>query len=75
MGDALGTDGQPVAGQDGLFASAAIVDGGRGAIVKLVNAGDAAMPVRLPVEPGTSSEPWRLLAGRPAARYTIARQT
>ena len=35
----------------------------------------AAIPVRFAFEPGTSSEPWGLRAGRTAARFTIARQT
>ena len=39
-------DGKPLTGQDGLFASAALGDRGD-AIVKIVNAGDAAIPVRL----------------------------
>jgi alpha-N-arabinofuranosidase len=41
-------DGQPVQGQDGLFASAASIGSG-GFVVKLVNSTDAPMPVRIEV--------------------------
>ena len=48
-------DSQPVAGQDGLFASASKIDG-RGFIVKLVNTGDAPLPVRIEVAGGGSGD-------------------
>ena len=47
-------DGKPVTGEDGLFASAATVAGGRGFTVKLVNSTGEAVPVRIEV-PGTGS--------------------
>ena len=45
-------DGKPVAGQDGLFASAASIGGGRGFLVKLVNSTDAPIPLRIEVPGG-----------------------
>jgi alpha-N-arabinofuranosidase len=47
-------DGKPVEGEDGLFASAAIIGGGHGFVVKLVNSTSAPMPVRIEV-PGAGS--------------------
>src|SRR5262245_45531023 len=48
-------DGKPVEGEDGLFASAASVGGGRGFVVKLVNSTSAPMPIRIEVPGGGSA--------------------
>ena len=66
-------DGKPVAGQDGLFASAATVDGGRGFRVKLVNSTDAPMPVRIEVPgAGDASGEAVFIAADPAAENSLA---
>jgi alpha-N-arabinofuranosidase len=66
-------DGKPVTGQDGLFASAASLDG-RGFIVKLVNTGDAPLPVRIEVAGSGSGEGQAIvLTGDPMAENSLAR--
>ena len=66
-------DGKPVAGQDGLFASASSLEG-RGFIVKLVNTGDAPLPVRVEVAGGGSGEGQAIvLTGDPMAENSLAR--
>ena len=66
-------DGKPVTGQDGLFASAATVDGGRGFRVTLVNSTDAPMPVRIEV-PGAGDAAGEavFIAADPTAENSLA---
>jgi alpha-N-arabinofuranosidase len=66
-------DGQPVTGQDGLFASAATVTGGRGFLVKLVNSTAAPLPVRIEV-PGADSGNGEavFIAADPTAENSLA---
>src|SRR3954451_8011804 len=69
----ISRDGKPVEGQNGLFASAATVGGGHGFLVKLVNATDGPMPVRIEV-PGAgdaTGEPV-FIAADPLAENSLA---
>jgi alpha-N-arabinofuranosidase len=67
-------DGKPVAGDDQLFASAAIVDGGRGAVVKLVNGGGSPLHVRLEASPAGSGQGEAVvLAADPMAENSLDR--
>jgi alpha-N-arabinofuranosidase len=66
-------DGKPVEGQDGLFASAALIGGGAGFTVKLVNSTGAALPVRIEV-PGAGSATGEavFIAADPSAENSLA---
>jgi alpha-N-arabinofuranosidase len=65
-------DGKAVEGQDGLFASAAAIGGGRGFVVKLVNSTDAPMPVRIEV-PGAGNATGEavFIAAEPTAENSL----
>jgi alpha-L-arabinofuranosidase len=66
-------DGKPVEGQDGLFASAALVGGGRGFLVKLVNSTGAPVPIRIEV-PGAGNGTGEavFIAADPMAENSLA---
>jgi alpha-L-arabinofuranosidase len=69
----ISRDGKPVEGQDGLFASAATVGGGHGFLVKLVNATDGPMPMRIEV-PGAGDATGEavFIAADPLAENSLA---
>lgn len=66
-------DGKPVAGEGGLFASAATTSGGRGFLVKLVNSTATAMPIRIEV-PGVGNGAGEavFIAADPMAENSLA---
>ncbi len=66
-------DGKPVEGQDGLFASAALIGGGRGFLLKLVNSTSSPMPVRIEV-PGAGQATGEavFIAADPMAENSLA---
>jgi alpha-L-arabinofuranosidase len=66
-------DGKPVEGQDGLFASAALIGGGRGFLVKLVNSTSSPMPVRIEVPgAGQATGETVFIAADPMAENSLA---